>query len=387
MVPESFGYDANRNMLVFGSLSDGSIRGYPYNGFSDSPITYTPSSLHTYIASGTAGIYSSAGIQVNPTGSNASSCFAFVCMGSITPDKNAHPETGLYLVDLCTDNVTSHVELPPVPSGSFANDVTVLDGVAYVSDLLGDQVWAVTVTDNVLSNPRVLLTAESCAINDPSFCVTNPDGMVTVEEGVSVPFILMSMISGPTGGLMKYVPSTKALTKVDDPTGLLTGFDGMVYSRAASILYGTRNSLSGTLYQTVFAMASCDEWGSAEVLYAFQLDCGGTNAPAVTLVDNAEGGQDLLVLCNDGFGSGPYSVQRVSNVNQVVANKALCSGTLPTAAPVASSNGRKSGLSLGAISGIAIGAIFLVGGLATCAYYHFYHNKKAKDGSLNTALI
>jgi hypothetical protein len=63
-------------------------------------------------------------------------------------------------------------------------------------------------------------------------------------------------------------------------------------------------------------------------LYSFKESCGGSNAPAVTLVDNNEGKQNLLILCNDGFGVGPYSVQRVRNVDSVVANQEICPATV-----------------------------------------------------------
>lgn len=52
MLPESFDYDPNRNMLVFGSQSTGAIRGFPYNNQDDIVITYPSSAAYTYIASG-----------------------------------------------------------------------------------------------------------------------------------------------------------------------------------------------------------------------------------------------------------------------------------------------------------------------------------------------
>lgn len=52
MLPESFDYDSNRNMLVFGSQSTGAIRGFPYNNQDDAVITYPSSAAHTYISSG-----------------------------------------------------------------------------------------------------------------------------------------------------------------------------------------------------------------------------------------------------------------------------------------------------------------------------------------------
>jgi hypothetical protein len=52
MLPEGFDYDPNRNMLVFGSQSDGGIRGFPYNNLDDNYISYPATSVYTYVAPG-----------------------------------------------------------------------------------------------------------------------------------------------------------------------------------------------------------------------------------------------------------------------------------------------------------------------------------------------
>ncbi len=52
LVPESFGYDPNRNMLVFGSQSSGGLRGFPYNNLDGDVINYQQSASHTYVAPG-----------------------------------------------------------------------------------------------------------------------------------------------------------------------------------------------------------------------------------------------------------------------------------------------------------------------------------------------
>lgn len=301
MVPESFTYDPNRNMLVVGSLSDGTIRGVPFNSLGEGAITYDARTMHTYIPSGTDGIYSTAGIQLAANSSLSGNggtghCYAYVCMGGYPPNPNNNPETGLYLVDLCEDKVASFVSLPPAVDGSFANDVTVLGDVAFVTDFLGDQVWAVTVTDTVLSNPRVVLTGASCARYDPSFCVDAPDGIVSISTGGSRfpnfrPFLIISMLNT---GLMKFVPSTGELLRVNDATGVLFGFDGMVLSHDQTILYGTRNG--DEVYETVFAMTSCDNWANASLVYSFQLNCGGIDTQIRTYAHNMKSVHSRMYL-------------------------------------------------------------------------------------------
>ena len=124
IVPEAFNYDAVNNRIVLTSLNGGSIRGFPYNSIPNSPpITYTSQQLHTYVAGGTQGMYATSGILTNATGNP---CIALVCMGSYPPSTTAAIQTGLYMVNLCTDSIVSKVALPSVSGfGSFANDVTV----------------------------------------------------------------------------------------------------------------------------------------------------------------------------------------------------------------------------------------------------------------------
>lgn len=109
---------------------------------------------------------------------------------------------------------------------------------------------------------------------------------------------------------------------MNDPTGIVFGFDGITFSSDGMVLYGARDSFSQS-YQSVFAMTSCNDWENVTLLYTFQLNCNGTNAPANQLITNTDGTQDLVILCNYAFGPGPYSIQRVRDVNSVVANQPL----------------------------------------------------------------
>lgn len=373
MIPESFNYDANRNMLIFGSFTGGAIRGFPYNSFTDSTVTYDNTSVHEYIAAGTDGIYSTAGIGIF----DASSCLAYVCMGKYPPNVTLANsiETGLYTINTCTNTVHSYVTLPISldGNGSMANDVTLLNGILYVSDFVGNQVWTV-VTDSygTLSKPTVVLTSRSCAANDPSFCVLYPDGMEAVNSPSSVgtvPYVLISML---LTGILKYEPSTGVLWKVGDPTRVIFGFDGMKFNKDKSILYGTRNGFDASSpFQSVFAVTSSNDWSNASLVYAFQLNCtsgsgapGGSNAPAITLVTNQYGLQDLVILCNDGFGPGPYSVQRIVNVDSTVHNQPLYSAesvsTGSTSTSSSSTSGAGSSTETTVVVGVVLGVFVLV---------------------------
>jgi hypothetical protein len=153
---------------------------------------------------------------------------------------------------------------------------------------------------------------------------------------------------------------TGKLYKVIDVTGLLYqgAFDGMTFNSDYTILYGTRNSFNPSdVYQTVFAMSSCDYWGNATLVYSFQVYCGNTNPPAVQLITNGDD-EDMIVMCGDGFGAGPYSVLKVANVNSVVANQPISAGTCASTSTTSSSSSdnknpaRNTGIAIGV--GIAI---------------------------------
>ncbi len=142
-----------------------------------------------------------AGVQVNPNNAFGSSCYALTCQGSF-----GNPTTSsLYLVDLCHNVIVSYVSLPRTTTtiGSMANDVTALNGKAYVTDFQGNQVWSVDINGLTLSNPKVVLTSANCATNDPSFCVIAPNGIVPINVGDG--FLIMSIYHS---GVAKYVPST-----------------------------------------------------------------------------------------------------------------------------------------------------------------------------------
>lgn len=111
---------------------------------------------------------------------------------------------------------------------------------------------------------------------------------------------------------------------MEDPTGLVYAFDGLALSSDGTIVYGVRGSLNRSIkYETVMAFYSCSDWNNVTLLTSFQTDCGGVNPTVDKLIPNLDGGEDLIILCNNGFGPGPYSFQRIRNVNSIVTNQVL----------------------------------------------------------------
>jgi hypothetical protein len=147
-----------------------------------------------------------AGVQVNPNNGLGSSCYALVCDGYFFVPTTS----GLSLIDLCQNQVLNTINLPrtTTTTGSMANDVTILNSKAYVTDFTGYQIWSVDVSINSagvpsLSNPQVVLTAANCDPNNPTFCVNYPDGIVAINSNGG--YLIISMFKT---GLAKFVPST-----------------------------------------------------------------------------------------------------------------------------------------------------------------------------------
>lgn len=182
---------------------------------------------------------------------------------------------------------------------------------------------------------------------------TSSTGGAHVAGYVLISNLDTGALSGGPGGLLKYEPSTGVLTAVSDPTGIISGLDGMKFNADRSILFGARNSPTN-IYQTVVAAITCDNWASATLAFSFMVNCGGSNPSALDLIQNADGSEDLVILCTDGFGPGPYPMQVVRNVKSVVSNQPLSSwcasesavtapSTVPTTPPATTTSNSASG--------------------------------------------
>mmetsp|Transcript_32988 Transcript_32988/g.55578 ORF Transcript_32988/g.55578 Transcript_32988/m.55578 type:complete len:636 (+) Transcript_32988:123-2030(+) len=386
MAPGAFAYDPMRNMLVFGSATNGTLRGFPYNSLvGETLLTYGESRSHVYaVGGGVEGLDASLGVEVNPNNFFESDCYALVAAGMTV---GTSQEAGLYLLDLCQDMIVDKIALPAETSSSstylLANRVTAVPSLGKVYVTYGNQVCSVDVARldsgsgsgawgaGSLSNGQAILQSTDCAANNADFCVSFPDGIaaVTTNSGSACNnYLLISMLET---GLARYNPATKELLQVGDPTGLLLGFAGMVLNADQTVLYAARNSFTsiadgGPNYQSVFAMTTTNNWVNASLVYSFQTNCrqsaagNASNAPGAQLVSRADGTQDLLVLCNDGFGAGPYAIQRVINVNNVITNQDLSLGTCSSSSSSHSSS-QQGLLGLGAVLGILFALLASMG--------------------------
>ena len=157
----------------------------------------------------------------------------------------------------------------------------------------------------------------------------------------------------------------------------------MVLSADQTLLFGVRNSFDASMvFESAMAMTSCDDWENVSLVYSFQLDCGGFNAAANQLITNADGTQDLVFMCADGFGAGPYAINRVKDVANVVANNpdalemSSCSASSSSSS---SSDALSQGQRIGVFIGIGV-FFFLVYALVS------YNNSKQRAPTIASAV-
>lgn len=124
----------------------------------------------------------------------------------------------------------------------------------------------------------------------------------------------------------------------------------------------------------------------------------GSNAPAVALVTNSNSGQeDLVILCNDNFGPGPYTIQRVPNVASVIANQPLCNYDqdvdvityAPTMSPLfrlPTPSSDSQSFTTADIVATTLGALTAVACLSAVVYYAFIRPRKKKNDLANSLL-
>ncbi len=159
-----------------------------------------------------------------------------------------------------------------------------------------------------------------------------------------------------------------------DPTGLLGGFDGLTISSDGNVVYGVRSS-STQVYNSIYAFTSCNYWQNSTLLATFQTACNISNPTANQLITNTDGTQDLVILCNDGFGPGPYWIQRVRNVNNIVANEPLSIDSCMVMPDSGDDDSSSNSYNSGNVVGGAIG--FLILFVCIYAFLAFLVNREA----------
>lgn len=177
-----------------------------------------------------------------------------------------------------------------------------------------------------------------------------------------------------------------SFTSVMDPTGLVFRFDGLAFSSDGMIAYGVRGAINRFPYETVMAFYSCSDWNNVTLLATFQTDCNASNPTINRLIPNGNGDDDLVFLCNNAFGPGPYSLQRIKNVNSIVTNQALSvTSCLESTEPTdETSSTSSSSLGGGAVAGIVIAVVVASAGIV---FMGIYLKKKGLFGGDKKGLL
>lgn len=230
------------------------------------------------------------------------------------------------MLDLCTSFEEAEVALfvdltdyANTADGSYSspNDLTFCGGSLYVTDLSGGYIWQIDI-DSIAENqqPTVSIIAQFGREGGPNGIECLTDSFLLVSLSTDNRLIRLS-IAQPS-------PSPSSPDSVQEvhitPVGLLRKGDGIKLDSSSEVLYVALHS-----EDTVLALVSCDNWTTAYVATSFLANClSTTSSKDVTTLVFA--GEDLWVLCSDGFGSGPYGLNRAINVSktQVYSGNSAC---------------------------------------------------------------
>lgn len=287
------GIEYYNNDLLVSSLSTGAIKGFPavpyglpasvyWNEADDLTVYYPGSEL----------IYGTLGLQMSKT----DSCILYFSYGSFPPRPDLHdPLTGLGILNVCTKELLGSVSFDAVSDVNLtmANDITVIDNTAYVSDTFGSQIFMVENLDSpnhlkakLYKNPQQLL---------------NPNGMENYDDRYII-------VAAYYEGLDRVDTKKHSHQRVEDSSGLVFDLDGLYFNDDKTILYATKRD------DTVLALTSNDDWESVDVLYVFDANCGSVPSAGVM------GGGSYYTTCSDNLGPGPYYTTYYPDIDDTVAN-------------------------------------------------------------------
>lgn len=162
------------------------------------------------------------------------------------------------------------------------------------------------------SVPEVFISSSALA----PYC-TNPNGIETYDDDYLIVACSLSLIRINIKD-KTIVTITQSSTGL--PGSITNSLDGIIFDDDQEILYGA-SAYNGN-YSTasegadyVVALSSDDDWETVDVLYVFRTDC--PNGYVSTL---AYSGSSLYAMCTDNFGSGPYDVRFVNDVEYTVTD-------------------------------------------------------------------
>lgn len=250
LMPEGIEYDAEREVFLVGSLTQGNISTITMDG-----------EIETFIED--EDLMSSIGIHID-AGSNR-----LLVANSNSTDRDT---AQLAAYDLETGERLFLADMKPIYESEsyFANDVTAdTDGNAYVTNSFAPVIYKITPEgESSVFIESELLSAPGFALNGIDY---HPDGY------------LLAAVAG-TGSIFKIpVDDPEAITQVELPTTV--GIDGMVITPSMQVVAIGRlaDPDSGENIQAVTVLTSDDDWASAEVSEVIATD---GNATTVVMVDD-----------------------------------------------------------------------------------------------------
>lgn len=308
-VPEGLAYDPTYDQILITSMTTGYIRAFP-----NSDKVSAGASENTVLYDGSTGTGDSQ-LATPLAGIKVYNQIAYAAVGMIPVLKGPFfggvilqpigtPNAGETLYDL--SNLVNVSTTEGNAEGMFCNDIALssADGSIYVTDLWGYRLFRIPPTGPstvVLAGPPLMCTECNAALNT----FDGPNGIESKDD-----FLLMGR-GGDNPALIRIPvanPSSAVEISILPDADVLIGLDGIVFDSKKEILY----VVAGSLNQVV-ALRSVwqGNWTSAEVVAIYSTNCTAFSPSAVSIV-TATG--DMLILCPQGFMSGPYYVNRLVGV-------------------------------------------------------------------------
>lgn len=310
MIPESLTYQPSTDSLLYSSYGTGQVY-KTMNPSTDisSGFTTTDGSISQIVQFTTGS--GALGIQVDQKYDN-------IVWGAFSPSDGN--QGGIFRFDSTTGDVYGVFQLGYLP-GSFLNDVSIdnYDGTVYSTNMgLPHLIEATKPNDRTgLKDTSVETTtvAEDVCVDCSSTCdgtgtTCGPNGIAVISNGNKKAKALIA-------GVFSYTVASNAFFRIGISDGSKTKLK-VVPSTFVERLDGIRFDDEGEFLfvasfgtDAVTAYYSCDGW--TETMYVAGVFKGGCSDGTNTAVAYTKSG-DLVVTCVNGFGPGPYTSTRITNI-------------------------------------------------------------------------
>jgi len=311
-VPEGLTYDENNDRVILASLSTGEIRSFPNTNQLTETEIGVGSLSSTLLYSGRF-----KGIDTPIAGIKVYDNILYGAVGSIPPLTGPF-YGGLLILDLNNVSDVQLIDFSSLAAGKLMtpNDVVYSEyaNAIFITDFYSYRIFKYDLTTQTLS--IILQNGLLCSICSGDLVYDGPNGIATKDNYLIVARS-GTLSYGSTPALIK-VPIDVPSSAVEIPVSpsntasesILDGADGLLFDPDENILYLTSNG-KGLIVAIRSTYPSSTPWSSGQVVSTFATNCKYNDPSTSTIIP---GTGDLLVICTEQFGAGPYHLNRLSGI-------------------------------------------------------------------------